>query len=119
MRHDKIKGCISSLSTYCGLEYVCEPQAVFTAHIPQRPLNRVQAHQVRQGLRPDFIFRVPSLVSGQHERLIADVKTISLGNKSLYKPGARGVDLRAAKIQGEYRATARKVPTTGWAGTNY
>ena len=108
-RHDKIKSCVSSLATYCGLEYVCEPQSTFTAHIPQRPLNRVQAHQVRQGLRPDFIFRVPSLVSGQHEKLIADVKPISLGNKSLYKPGTRGVDLRAARIQGKYCATAKKV----------
>ena len=108
-RHDKVKSCLSSLATYCGLEYVCEPQSTFTAHIPQRPLNRVEAHQVRQGLRPDFIFRVPSLVSGQHEKLIADVKTISLGNKSLYRPGTRGVDLRAAKIQGEYRSIAKKV----------
>ena len=64
-RHDKVKSCLSSLATYCGLEYLCEPQAVFTAHIPQRPLNRTQAHQVRQGLCLDFIFRVPSLVSGQ------------------------------------------------------
>ena len=107
-RHDKIKSCISSLATYCGLEYVCEPQSQFTAHIPQRPLNRVQAHQVRQGLRPDFIFRVPSL-TGQHEKIIADVKTVSLGNKVSYKPGSRGVDSRAAKIQGEYRSIARKV----------
>ena len=49
-RHNKVKSCLSSLVTYCGLEYLCKPQAVFTAHIPQRPLNRIQSHQVRQGL---------------------------------------------------------------------
>ena len=64
---------------------------------------------MRQGLRPDFIFRVPSLTTGQHEKLIADVKTISLGNKALYKPGCRGVEIRAATIQCEYRSIAKKV----------
>ena len=83
--------------TFCSLDYIYELQSVFTAHIPQKPLNRVQAYQVWQGLRLDFIFRVPA-PSGLHERLIADVKTISLGNKSLYKPGGRAVDIRASRI---------------------
>ena len=72
-RHDRIKSCVSSLATYCGMDFICEPQSIFIAHILQRPLNRVQAHQVRQGLRPDFVFRVPA-PSGYHERLIADIK---------------------------------------------
>ena len=40
-RHDRIKSCISSLTTYCGMDFICEPQSIFTAHIPQRPLNQV------------------------------------------------------------------------------
>ena len=81
-RHDKIKSSRSSLTTFCGPDYICKPQSVFTAHIPQRPLNWVQAHQVCQGRRHNFIFRVLA-PSRLHERLIIGVKTISLGNKSL------------------------------------
>ena len=46
------------------------------------------------------------------EQVIADVKTISLGNKSYYKPGFGGnkaVTLRASQLQGEYRRGALKV----------
>ena len=46
------------------------------------------------------------------EQVIADVKTISLGNKQFYKPGVVGdkaVDLRAAQLPGEYRRGALKV----------
>ena len=46
------------------------------------------------------------------EQTIADVKTISLGNKKFYKPGIVGdmaVDLRAAELGGEYRRGALKV----------
>ena len=66
-RQDRIKSCISLLATYCGIDFICEPQSIFTAHIPQRPLNWVKAHQVRQGLRPDFVFKVPA-PSGQTSR---------------------------------------------------
>ena len=99
-RHDRIKGSISSLATYCGLELICEPSTIFTAHLPQRPLNQVQAHQTRQGLRPDFSFYLPT-TSGQPARSIADIKTISLGNNQLYKPGGEGetaVKRRAGKM---------------------
>ena len=65
-RHNRIKSCISSLTTYCGMDFI-------------------------------------------NERLIADIKTISLGTKSLYKPGGRAMDIRASRIQGEYRLLARKV----------
>ena len=54
------KCSLRSLMTFCSLDYIYEPQYVFTAHITQKPLNRVQAYQVPQGLRQDFIFRVPA-----------------------------------------------------------
>ena len=45
--------------------------------------------------------------------MIADVKTISFGNKTFYKPGMQGkntaVQLRAVRIGGEYQRTATKV----------
>ena len=93
------------------MDWSSPPSSIFTAHLPQRPLNQVQAHQTRQGLRPDFAFHLPS-TSGQPARTIADIKTISLGNKQLYRPGCEGetaVKRRACKIQGEYRATAEKL----------
>ena len=51
-------------------------------------------------------------MEGDVEQVIADVKTVSLGNKSLYKPGYGGdkaVALRASQLQGEYRRGALKV----------
>ena len=47
-RHDRIKACLSSLAVYCGVTFVCEPYSLFSAHLPQRPLRRLQAHQARQ-----------------------------------------------------------------------
>ena len=110
-RHDRIKSCLSSLALYCGVSFVCEPYSLFSAHLPQRPLNRLQAHQARQALRPDFLFRFTSLHGGV-EQVIADVKTVSLGNKALYKPGYGGdkaVVIRSAQLPGEYRREALKV----------
>ena len=46
------------------------------------------------------------------EQLIADVKTVSFGNKTFYKPGMQGntaVQVRAVRIGGEYQRTAIKV----------
>jgi hypothetical protein len=57
------------------------------------------------------LFQLP-LASGQVERRIADVKTISLGVPSYYKPGAggkRGVEIRETEVPGEYRRTAAKM----------
>ena len=85
--------------------------SLFSAHLQQRPLNRIQAHQARQAMRPDFLFHLKS-VEGDVEQVIADVKTVSLGNKSLYKPGYgedKAVALRASQLQGEYRRGALKV----------
>ena len=102
---------MSALAVYCGLGFVCEPYSLFSAHLQQRPLNRVQAHQARQALRPDFLLQLKS-ATGDVQQVIADVKTISLGNKSFYKPGYGGdkaVTLRAAQLPGEYRRGALKV----------
>ena len=56
------ESCLSSLAVYCGLGFVCEPYSLFSAHLQQRPLNRMQAHQARQALRPDFLFHLPERV---------------------------------------------------------
>ena len=106
-----MKSVLGSLAVYCGVSFVCEPYALFSAHLQQRPLHRLQAHQARQALRPDFLFHLPDM-TGEMEQVIADVKTVSLGNKTFYKPGYGGnkaVQLRAAQLPGEYRRAAMAV----------
>ena len=71
----------------------------------------MQDHQARQALRPHFLLHLRS-PTGDVEQVIADVKTISLGNKSYYKPvygGNKAVILRANQLQGEYGQGALKV----------
>ena len=97
-RHNRVKCALSFLAVYCGVTFVCEPYAVFSAHLPQRPLHRLQGHEARQALRPDFLLHLRS-ATGDMEQLIADVKTVSFGNKTFYMPGMQGntaVQLRAA-----------------------
>ena len=65
-------------------------------------------------LRPDFLLHLP-LATGQVVSKIADVKTVSLGVKSYYKPGAggrRAVDIRDSEVPGYYRNTAAKMDET-------
>ena len=86
-----------------GLEAVCEPYGLFGQFLPQQPLNRVDYRRTKVCLRPDFLFQLP-LASGQVQRRIADVKTISLGVPSYYKPGAggkRGVEIRDTEVPQE------------------
>ena len=59
-----------------------------------------------------FLFQLP-LATGQVERRIADVKTVSLGAPSYYKPGAggrRAVEYRDAEVPLDCRRT-----TAPWA----
>jgi hypothetical protein len=110
-RHDTVKSELNSCCGWAGLEAVCEPYGLFGQFLPQQPLNRVEYRRTRVCLRPDFLFQLP-LASGQVERRIADVKTISLGVPSYYKPGAggkRGVEIRDKEVPGEYRRTAAKM----------
>ena len=79
-RHDKIKGEVNAMAIYCGIEAVCEPYSPFSSHLPQRPLHRLEGHQTRQALRPDFLFSQYPSQAGIVERRIADIKTVSFGN---------------------------------------
>ena len=110
-RHDAVKSEINSSCVWAGLQAVCEPYGLFGQFLPQQPLNRVEYRRTKVCLRPDFLFQLP-LATGQVERRIADVKTVSLGAPSYYKPGATGrraVEHREAEVPGEYRRTAGKM----------
>ena len=101
-RHDRVKARLSSLAVYRGQGFVCEPYSLFSAHLRQQPLHRLQAHQARQALRPDFLFHLQS-AGGEMEQVIADVKTISLGNRKFYKPGIWHQDGGFASCRARWR----------------
>ena len=86
---DSIKLELNGCCVYAGLQALCEPFGLFGQFLPQQPLHRLQYRQTVQCLRPDFLLHLP-LPTGQVERKIANVKTVSLGVKSYYKPGAGG-----------------------------
>ena len=111
-RHDRVKTELASMAIYCGLNSTVEPYGLFGSLLPQQPLNRLQYRQSKVVLRPDLLLHLPSNTSGVNERRIADVKTVSLGGRSFYKPGMDGekaVEIRAKHIQNEYDNKAKKM----------
>ena len=113
-RHDTIKSELNSCCLWAGLPAVCEPYSLFGQFLPQQPLSRVEYRRTRVCLRPDFLFQLPT-ATGQIESRIADVKTVSLGALSYYKPGAEGrraVEIRDSQIPGQYKRTANKMDVT-------
>ena len=120
-RHDTVKLELNSMAAYCGVNSVCEPYGIFGSLAPQQPLHRLQAGQARVVIRPDFLLELPDQAAhqlpSQHTRnvveTLADVKTISIGGLSYYKPGATeekaAVAIRAAQISNEYRRKAEKL----------
>ena len=106
-RHDYIKLEVNNLCVWAGLQAECEPYGMFSDLIPQQPHNRIDARRrARQVIRPDFKFTVSSR-NGIPESRVADVKTVSCGAPSWYKPGVRAVKRRAVLVQGEYAKDAR------------
>ena len=111
-RNDRVKTELASMAIYCGLNSTVEPYGLFGSLLPQQPLNRLQYRQSKVVLRPDLLLHLPSNTSGVNERRIADVKTVSLGGRSFYKPGMDGekaVEIRAKHIQNEYDNKAKKM----------
>ena len=99
------------MAVYCGLNSTVEPYGLFGSLLLQRPLNRLQYRQNKVVLRPDLLLHLPS-PTGQMERRIADVKTVSLGGRSFYRRGMDGekaVTVRAKRIQKEYENKAKKM----------
>ena len=86
-RHDAVKSELNSCCVWAGLQAVCEPYGQFGQFLPQQLLNRIEYRQTKVCLRPGLLLQLP-LATGQVERRIADVKTVSLqawgwGKKSI------------------------------------
>ena len=113
-RHDTVKAELNSCCGWAGLKAICEPYGLFGQYLPQQPLNRMEYRRTRVCLRPDFLLHLP-LATGQVETRIADVKTVTLGVPSYYKPGAEGrraVEIRDSEVPAYYRLTASKMDVT-------
>jgi hypothetical protein len=119
-RHDAIKLELNSMAAYCGLTSTCEPYGLFGSLLPQQPLNRLEYRMSKVVLRPDFLLELPDQPAHQTPRQhtgrvvqhLADVKTVSLGGRSYYKPGVTGnkaVKIRAGAINSEYKRKAVKM----------
>ena len=107
-RHDTIKQELNGGCLWSGVQAECEPYGLFGDLIRQQPLNRSQARQARQILRPDFKLDIAT-TEGNMERRVTDLKTVSLGAPSWYKSGERAVDRRAMRVAKEYLDKAKNM----------
>ena len=81
---------------------------IFSRHIPQAGLSRIEKDRDSQGLVPDL--KINLTVGGVSSPDLHEVKVIS-SNQTRYKPTMkeRGVDKRADQLHHEYVAKAQKV----------
>ena len=80
---------------------------LFSRHIPQQVLARIESGRQYQGMVPDFRITIPE--AGQSRPVLHKLKVISFG-KTRYKPGCndRAVDIRARNLHDEHVDKARK-----------
>ena len=106
-RHDSIKHVIYRLCMWAGLPCEQEVFNIFSRHIPQAGLSRIDKARDRQGMVPDF--KISLAIGGEQRQVLHELKCIS-SSQSRYKPSweERGVDKRAGKLNQEYLDKARK-----------
>ena len=106
-RHDMIKHVIYRLCLWAGLPCEQEVFNVFSRHIPQAGLSRIDKARDRQGMVPDFRISLP--IGGEPRQVLHELKCIS-SSQSRYNPSweVRGVDKRADQLHQEYVAKARR-----------
>ena len=115
-RHNTIKKRLTSLFQWANLEVECEVFNLFSAHIPQQGLSRIERGRKRQGLVPDFLIRMPvGERAGDNQdskRVLAELKVLS-SCPTRYQRNPRhtnkAVIRRAALLQGEYSKRAREM----------
>ena len=106
-RHDMIKHVLYRLCLWAGLPCELEVFNLFSRHIPQAGLSRIEKARDRQGMVPDF--KISLAIGGETRQVLHELKIIS-SNQSRYKPSwqERGVDRRAGQLHQEYVSKARK-----------
>ena len=106
-RHDMIKHVLYRLCLWAGLPCELEVFNLFSRHIPQAGLARIDRARDRQGMVPDF--RIFLTIAGETRQVLHELKVIS-SNQSRYSSAweERGVDKRAGQLHQEYINKARK-----------
>ena len=106
-RHDMLKHVLYRLCLWAGLPCEQEVFNIFSRHIPQVGLSRLDKARDRQGMVPDF--KISLNIGGEPRQVLHELKCIS-SSQSRYKPSweVRGVDKRAEQLHQEYVAKARK-----------
>ena len=106
-RHDQLKHVLHRLCIWAGLPCDLEVFNIFSRHIPQAGLARIDRNRDRQGMVPDM--RITLTTGGISRQVLHEIKVIS-SSQSRYKPSwaERGVDKRADQLHQEYVGKARK-----------
>ena len=106
-RHDMIKHVLYRLCLWAGLPCELEVFNLFSRHIQQAGLSRIDKARDRQGMVPDF--KISLSIGGEVRQVLHELKVIS-SNQSRYKLTweERGVDRRAGQLHQEYVTKARK-----------
>ena len=105
-RHDQLKILLYRLCMWAGLPAVMEVFNLFSRHIPQEGLARIDSNRQKQGMIPDLKIVLP--VGGQLRPVLHELKVISC-SQSRYRPSwtVRAVDRRAGMLHQEYVDKAR------------
>ena len=106
-RHDQLKHVLHRLCIWAGLPCEIEVFNIFSRHIPQAGLARIDRHRDRQGMVPDM--KITITTAGVPRQVLHEIKCIS-SSQSRYKPtwSERGVDKRAEQLHDEYVVKARR-----------
>ena len=106
-RHDQLKHVLHRLCIWAGLPCELEVFNIFSRHIPQQGLSRIDKARDRQAMVPDM--KITLTVGGVSTQVLHELKVIS-SSQSRYRPSwkERGVDRRADELPGEYLGKARK-----------
>ena len=106
-RHDQLKHVLHRLCIWAGLPCEIEVFNIFSRHIPQAGLARIDRHRDRQGMVPDM--KITLTTAGVSRQVLHEIKCIS-SSQSRYKPSwsERGVDKRAEQLHHEYVEKARR-----------
>ena len=106
-RHDQLKHVLHRLCIWAGLPCEIEVFNIFSRHIPQAGLARIDRHRDRQGMVPDM--KITLTTAGVSRQVLHEIKCIS-SSQSRYKPSwsERGVDKRAEQLHQEYVEKARR-----------
>ena len=102
-----IKHVIYRLCMWAGLPCEQEVFNIFSRHIPQAGLSRIDKARDRQAMVTDF--KISLAIGGETRQVLHELKIIS-SSQSRYKPSweERGVDKRAGQLHQEYVYKARK-----------